>query len=166
MKSFIRIALLLVIMVLPIFMVEPSFAADITNGNQVGSSTNSDTGTDGAIGEQLSRDLYCNGKSLVEGNIGLLLGLLLVFGGIWSLIKGGKIVPVLITVFSGAVLTALPSLIESGFLGLSNLLAESDITPNNVIYAAPDCSAAGNAAVQRDQNYDAGLCTGGTLDCS
>jgi hypothetical protein len=83
---------------------------------------------DGAISEKLSQRLYCDTKDLIEGNIGIMIGLIMVFMGIWAMVKGAKIMAAVPLIFIGAILTALPSIAEVSIGGVNNLLIEAGIS--------------------------------------
>lgn len=87
--------------------------------------------SDGQTSIMLSKRLYCDTKSLIEGNLGILLGLLLVIMGIWSLIRDGSWTDGLIMIIFGALVTALPGLLESTYGGLGDMLKQSGITQND-----------------------------------
>ena len=91
--------------------------------------------SDGSVSIQLSSKMYCDVRDLVQGDIGLLLGLVLVFMGIWSMVQGAKIVAVLPIIIIGSLVTALPSLIEETFKGLGGLL--SGVGISQATYKAP-----------------------------
>jgi len=93
----------------------------------------------GKEGAELAQNLYCNTADLLEGNIGLLLGLILVFMGIWALIQGAKMIAVVPMIIVGSLVTALPSVIESSFKGLGTLLKDAEIS--TVEYKPPTCPA-------------------------
>lgn len=95
--------------------------------------------SDGAISEMLSAEMYCSIGRMLEGNLGLILGLVLVFIALWSMINGAKIVVALPFIILGALITALPSLVESTFDGLSSMLQRSEISIAN--FAPPQCSS-------------------------
>lgn len=90
------------------------------------------------ISTKLSSGIYCSLKHLLEGNIGLLAGLVLVFLGIWGLINGGSLTPALIIIVIGGLITALPTLVESGFSGLGDLLYQTNISGKT--YDPPACN--------------------------
>lgn len=93
--------------------------------------------TDGKLGEVLSAQLYCGVKTLVEGNIGLAIGLLIMFAALWSLARGGKMAPALISIMFGALITALPSLVESSMGGLAQLMSETGMTDKGASFEPP-----------------------------
>jgi hypothetical protein len=93
----------------------------------------------GDVSIALSKQLYCSTKTFFEGNIGLLIGLLMLVAGFWALINGGKIVGAMVMIVVGSLVTALPSLIEASFGGLSALLNQTQISDS--AYNPPKCSA-------------------------
>lgn len=124
------------------------WAQNTSNG--AGSATTFQTShTSGKVGIQLSQQLYCDGKSLLQGDVGLIFGLLMVFFGIWALVRGSKMAPALITIIFGALVTALPSLVESSLGGIGQLLSDSNMTgsstsANATPYSVPNCSSTDN----------------------
>lgn len=86
--------------------------------------------SDGKLGENLALGLFCDTKGVLEGDVGLLLGLILVFIALWSMIQGAKLVAVFPLLIIGSLMTALPSLIMTGFESLGVLLAETKISTN------------------------------------
>ncbi len=95
----------------------------------------------GATGKALAEGMYCDTKWLLEGNIGLIIGLILVFMGIWSLVQGAKIIAALPVIVIGSLVTALPSIIESSFEGLGALLSETGISTQT--FNPPNCVESG-----------------------
>ena len=83
------------------------------------------TTSDGATAKALSIGLYCDARNLITGNVGLILGLILVFMGIWSLVTGGGWAGAIITIIIGATVPSIPGLVEGFMLGLGTLLEES-----------------------------------------
>jgi hypothetical protein len=86
--------------------------------------------TSGEVSKQLAINLYCGVTDLLEGDIGLLIGLIFVFVGLWSLIQGGKIVAALPMLILGSLITALPTLTLSALSGLGQLLSDTKISTN------------------------------------
>lgn len=76
----------------------------------------------------LAQGLLCDTKHLLEGYVGLLLGLILIFVGIWSLASGGSAQGALLTIFFGALITSLPSLIISTMQGFGQLMEETNMS--------------------------------------
>ncbi|TKW61898.1 MAG: hypothetical protein DI628_04565 [Blastochloris viridis] len=101
------------------------FAADATNN--------------GELSRYLANKLYCDTVDILEGQVGLLIGLLIVFGGLWSMVRGAKPTAALPVMFIGAMVTAVPSLILSSLEGLGTLLNESNVTKKT--FTAPSCPA-------------------------
>lgn len=120
-------------------------------GAQVASSATQGT-SDGQVALTLAQGLMCDTKALLEGYVGLLLGLVLIFVGVWSLVGGGSPKVGLVTIFFGALITALPSLILSTMEGFGALMEQSGLSSG---WTAPEqCSASGG-------NYDSGAGSGG-----
>jgi len=63
--------------------------------------------------------------------------------GIWSLIQGGGVGTAIITIISGALITALPGLVESFLGGLGSLVRESGISSSATLRlpSASECAA-------------------------
>lgn len=72
--------------------------------------------TDNQIAMSLSQQLYCQSKNVLAGNLGLLLGLGLALMGLYQMVSG-NLVGGLILLICGALITALPSLVESTMKG-------------------------------------------------
>lgn len=106
---------------------------------QVGVAT--DEANNGEVSKYLANKLFCDTVDLLEGDIGLLIGLILVFLGLWSMIQGAKIAAALPLLITGAFITAIPSLILSTLGGLGTLLAESGMTDENNTFSPPTCPA-------------------------
>lgn len=123
----------------------PDVMAQILNEDGNGGVTNT---TDGRLGKVLSQNLYCGTKGLVEGNLGLVIGLLIMFGALWSLMKGGKVMPAIVSILFGAMVTALPSLIESSMDGLSTLMQETGMSTSKTTFEPPYCSGASEEALK------------------
>lgn len=165
--------LFLLVMVMAIAVTIDAFAGgESTVTNQIQgavqdagqyTSTQSTAGTtNGELGAKLATGLYCDGKHLIQGSLGMAIGLLMVFGGLWSMVRGGKIISGIIMIAFGAILTALPSMIEATLQGLGNLLSQSGMTQGTT-FDPPECS---RTEVQKiDDAYEAGACTS-TADCA
>ena len=87
--------------------------------------------TSGNVSTELAKNLLCNTAALLQGDIGLLIGLILVFMGLWSLIQGNKIISALPLLIIGALITALPTLVMSAAMGLGDLLSATEISKSN-----------------------------------
>ncbi len=118
--------------------------------------TNSPTPiNDGSLSVYLTNQIYCDARGLLTGNIGLMIGLLLVVVGLWSLVTGGGWFGAVITIVAGAAVPSLPALVEGFFIGLSTLLSDAQmsarpfIPPNCPAVLPPDAAAQG-LALQRD----------------
>jgi len=131
--------------------------------------------TDGALSQKLAQGLYCDGRNLLTGNLGLILGLILVFSGLWSIVMGGGWISAIITIILGAAIPSIPGLVEGFLEGLGALLAEVNLT--NKAFRAPICTTqshrqaedksmkALDAYEEELRKTQASLCTGGYLDC-
>ena len=106
--------------------------------------------SNGAVSTQLAINLYCGTATLFEGDIGLLIGLILVFTGLWSLVQGGKIAAALPVLIFGALITALPSLIISSLQGLGQLLSDTGISRGAL--QIETCSSTGLTPTQTSIN--------------
>ncbi len=95
--------------------------------------------SNGEVSKYLANDLFCDTVDLLEGDIGLLIGLILVFLGLWSMIQGAKILSALPLLITGAFITAIPSLILSTLGGLGELLNETGMSKST--FSPPECPA-------------------------
>jgi hypothetical protein len=97
----------------------------------------------GEIAKKLSIKLYCETKGLLQGPFGTILGLIMVAVGIWGLIQGGGAGTAILTIISGALITALPGLVESFLGGLGSLVRESGISNSATLRlpSAGECAA-------------------------
>ncbi len=95
------------------------------NGNEYGTS-------DGATANALSCNLYQQTKSLMEGQIGVLVGLILVFIGLWNLISGKGWFSAILAIVVGAAIPSVPGLVESFVEGYRTLMIESQMTPESI----------------------------------
>lgn len=93
-----------------------------------GNALAADTATDGTVGLKLAQGLFCDTKNLLEGYLGLTLGLLLVLSGIWSLTSGGSPKTAFTLILFGALITSLPSLIISTMEGFGDLMEKSGLS--------------------------------------
>ena len=108
--------------------------------------------TSGELGNKLATTLYCDTKSLFQGSLGMAIGMLMVFGGIWSMARGGKIFGGFILIAFGGMFTALPSIVEATLEGLSNLLVASKMSTSATAYKAPVCQSTSSGATQDELN--------------
>lgn len=81
--------------------------------------------SDGATAKMLAERLYCDARGLLTGNIGLILGLVMVFFGLWSLVTGGGWIGAIVSIIIGAMIPSIPGLVEGFMEGLGKLLQES-----------------------------------------
>lgn len=97
----------------------------------------------GETAKKLSIKLYCQTKGLLQGPFGVILGLIMVAVGIWGLIQGGGVGTAIITIISGALITALPGFVESFLGGLGSLVRESGISNSAAVRlpTAAECAA-------------------------
>lgn len=91
------------------------------------------------VSEILAKKLYCDTSDLLQGNIGLLIGFILMFFALWSLIYGAKLIVVAPLIVIGAIVTALPTIVEQSFIGLGNLLNDADIS--STTFLTPTCDS-------------------------
>ncbi len=95
-------------------------------------STNPTGTSDGATANALSCNLYQQTKSLMEGQIGVLVGLILVFIGLWNLISGKGWFSAILAIVVGAAIPSVPGLVESFVEGYRTLMIESQMTPESI----------------------------------
>ena len=88
--------------------------------------------SDGEIADALSCNLYNQGKALIEGQIGVLIGLILVFIGLWNLISGKGWFSAILAIVVGAAIPSIPGLVESFVEGYRTLMIESQMTPESI----------------------------------
>lgn len=88
--------------------------------------------SDGEIADALSCNLYQQGKALVEGQIGVLIGLILVFIGLWNLISGKGWFSAILAIVVGAAIPSIPGLVESFVEGYRTLMIDSQMTPGSI----------------------------------
>ena len=98
--------------------------------------------SNGQISQQLALGLYCDARGLISGNLGLILGLLMVFGGLWSLVSGGGWFSAILSILIGAAVPSIPGLVEGFMVGLGDLLREAKLTAPNRVFTVPTCGAA------------------------
>jgi hypothetical protein len=96
------------------------------------------TASDGQLGVELTRSMYCGFKDLIGGTLGLMLGFLMVVSGIWRLIRGAGFVEAGILILFGSMITSLPGLVESSFSGFNQLLREAQLVTTEY---NPPCSS-------------------------
>lgn len=77
----------------------------------------------GTVGCELSKNLFESTQNLIQGNVGLIVGLIMLLAGFWALINGAAIVPSMATIIMGGLITALPTLINSGFTSLGEMMS-------------------------------------------
>ncbi len=104
--------------------------------------------SDGATSKALAQALLCQTAKLLEGNVGILIGLILIFTGLWSLIKGASFMAAAPVLVIGAVITALPTLLLSMASGLGNLLVDSGISKSNIATFIEDAFNNENCTVE------------------
>lgn len=86
--------------------------------------TRSALSSSGKVGCELAKNLYGDTQALLQGNLGLLLGLIMLLAGFWALINGAAILPAMATIILGGLVTALPSLLNVAFEGLGGLMSD------------------------------------------
>jgi hypothetical protein len=87
--------------------------------------------SDGITGKQLATGLYCDGRALLTGPFGLMLGLLMVFMGLWKLINGAGWFAAITSIIIGAAIPSIPGLVEGFMQGYGTLLKESGMLGEN-----------------------------------
>lgn|GEM_PF-4436900 len=102
--------------------------------------------SNGQLSLQLSQKLYCQVTGLLEGYVGLLIGLVMLIAGFWTLINGGSVPTALSMIIMGGLVTALPSLINSTLNGTYALLQSAHLLGAST-FAPPMC---GNGTHQLD----------------
>lgn len=108
------------------------------------------TGVDGL---NLTRQIYCDVKLLVGGNIGLLVGFAAALFGLLQMIQGNTGSGILI-IAAGALVTQLPALIEGSLDGVAGVLKGAGITgTDNRGFYGPGCDGAGGSP-QGKNNFD------------
>ncbi len=105
----------------------------------------------------LSAQLTCQLVTVFQSNIGLMAGLALAVWGLWILLRTGNIKSAIVLIISGALLTALPTLVTSFFSGMSGFLTQvgisvGDIT-NSMNYAVKNAGSCDSIQVDYS-NYD------------
>ncbi|HEX2859329.1 MAG TPA: hypothetical protein VHP58_03930 [Alphaproteobacteria bacterium] len=79
-------------------------------------STDMPSQTDGQIALSLSQQLYCQSKNVLASNLGLLIGVVMALAGLYRMVSG-NLAGGMIMLICGALITALPSLVESAMKG-------------------------------------------------
>lgn len=114
----------------------------------------------GQTSQLLANQLYCDARGLITGNLGLILGLLLVFSGLWNLVTGGGWFGAILSIIIGAAVPSIPGMVEGFLIGLGDLLMEAQLTTR--LFTPPTCPAP-TIAITPEQAA-AMACTGG-IDC-
>jgi hypothetical protein len=153
MKGFNRRELLgLCLLVMGLFLVGHEVWAQAPTGTPGTSS--------GQTSQLLANQLYCDARGLITGNLGLILGLLLVFSGLWGLVTGGGWFGAILSIIIGAAVPSIPGLVEGFLMGMGNLLIQAQMTQRN--FTPPTCPAP--KIVITPEQAAAMACTGG-IDC-
>ncbi len=85
---------------------------------------NLDPATMGQTGVTLSQQFYCQSKYVLSGNFGLLIGLAVALLGLYQMVNGA-VAGGLILLLCGALITALPSLVESTMKGTYSFVSST-----------------------------------------
>jgi hypothetical protein len=101
----------------------------------------------GQISQALALGLYCDARTLLTGNLGIILGMILVFSGLWSLVKGGSLAGALLTILIGGAVPSIPGLVEGGLQGLGELVRASNMSTRS--YTPPSCGGNTTGIIQR-----------------
>ena len=124
--------------------------------------------------------VYCGMKGLIEGNLGLVAGLIMAFLGVWGLINGGSLMTGIVFIVAGASLTAIPGMVESTLGGFGALIKEAGFTTKEQSISAFLCTSSDSPSPVQDYGNEKPLtseqldqrnraaneqCTGGHLDC-
>ncbi len=129
-------------------------------GHEVLANTSPPATSTGETSRLLAQGLYCDTRALIAGNLGLILGLLLVFSGLWSLVMGGGWFGAILSIIIGAAVPSIPGLVEGFLMGLGNLLNQSGMSTRS--FNPPVCPAP--QVVMSPEQQAAMACTGG-IDC-
>jgi hypothetical protein len=108
------------------------------NGNPLPACVDDNVDTSGALSKQLSQDLYCQSKKLLSGNIGLLIGVVIALFGLYQM-AGGNLMGGLVLLVCGALVTALPSLVESFLTGVGSVLSTGGTSLGATTFKPPSC---------------------------
>lgn len=159
MKPFLRSAygLLPALVVVGVFGLIATGYAQIDSNNPLGTS-------DGATADALSCQLYQQTKALMEGQIGVLVGLILVFIGLWNLISGKGWFSAILAIVVGAAIPSVPGLVESFIGGYRELMIESGVTPSSISTSTNNSGQGGSHTtfdISQMQNCDSTPSTGG-----
>jgi hypothetical protein len=120
--------------------------------------------SDGNTSRLLAQGLYCDTRALITGNLGLILGLLLVFSGLWSLVTGGGWFGAILSILIGAAVPSIPGLVEGFLIGMGDLLKEAGMTTRT--FTPPSCpvsAAALQRAARENQEQQETYTTGGYI---
>lgn len=100
--------------------------------------------TTGEAGIAAAKGIYCGTKTLLEGQLGLLIGMLFVISGLWMLIQGKGVPAALVLLVFGAVVTAIPGMVESSLKGLSSMFYSAGISSKDTFSSlATGCGSGG-----------------------
>jgi uncharacterized membrane protein len=115
---------------------------------------------DSNAAQLLTQNLYCDGRALLEGPLGLLVGLIFVCMGVWQWIEGGKMKTIAIYIVMGGIITAIPTLINAFLEGYSSMLREAGVSTSaesaDFISFANNCrTASQDNKIERDDHFAA-----------
>jgi hypothetical protein len=92
----------------------------------------------------LSKQLLCEVVAVGSGNIALLAGLLVALYGLWAMVRHAALKRGFILIISGALLTALPSLVISSLGGVATWLQNSGLSAYGDLLDVPEIVAKAN----------------------
>lgn len=111
----------------------------------------------GEVSFELAKDIYCGTRGLLEGKLGLLIGLFFVAWGVWLLIKGKGFPAAIVMLIFGSIVTAIPGLVVSGLGGLSSMFQQSGISDSDNFSSMLECSNAANYSGTPNSNQQEDL---------
>ncbi len=80
------------------------------------------TDVNGEHALNLAQELYCSVANLVSGDMGIMVGLIIAAFGFYQMIRKGISMSILITIFSGVIITAFPAIFEKGMDTLGEVM--------------------------------------------
>lgn len=117
---------------------------------------NNDAGTTSVA---VATCLYHDAKALLEGNLGTIFGLIMVFSGLWSIVTGGGWIGAILTIIFGAMVPSIPGLVEGFLEGLGGLLREANMGGRAFVVPTPKaemCAPQTVGEIRRDGAYESG----------
>ena len=81
------------------------------------------TAANGALALALSKELYCSVVTTISGDMGVMVGLIIAAFGFYQMIRKGISASVLITIFFGVIITAMPAIFEKSMDTLGEVMA-------------------------------------------